>query len=277
MSFAIKIVAGTLVALVVAAALVGGVGSALWSRQTRAVVDSIVDAAGPPRASNAAVPAPVRRYLERAAPADRPSIRVARIHQTGEFLLSPPDGWAPFSATQVFTVDPPAMLWDATIRMAPLVNVRVRDSYRAGTGAMHGAVMGVLPVLEEGGSPEMADATLARYLAEAPWFPTRLRPSAALRWEPVDDTTAMATLRDGDADVTLEFRFDTAGIAGVHAERRFRGADEDPVWAPWTGRFWDYREVDGFRIPTQAEVAWIIDGERRPYWRGAIETALYEY
>lgn len=277
MRFAIKIVVGTLVALLVTVAIAGGAGSALWSRGTRTVLDSLLEQARTPVPVDGELPAPVRRYLDRADPGEGPPIRVARIHQTGEFLLSPPDGWAPFSATQLFTVEPPGMLWDATIRMAPFVSMRVRDSYVDGTGSMHGAILGLVTVLKEGGSPRMAEATLARYLAEAPWFPTRLRPSPDLRWEPVDDSTAIATLRDGAVEVSLTFRFDTAGVSGVRADRRFRGKEEEPAWAPWEGRFHDYRERDGVRIPTRAEVFWVIDGEERPYWRGTIESAAYEY
>lgn len=272
----LKIVAALVLAVLVLAVAAGGVGSMLWSRATRQAVDRVVARAGPPPAApTLELPPPVGRYLDRAIPGGAP-IRVARIRQEGEFLLSPPDGWAPFSATQLFTVSPPAMVWDATIRMAPLVSVRVRDSYIDGVGSMNAAVLGVFTVLEDSGPDAMAEASLARYLAEGAWFPSRLRPSAALRWTAVDDSTALATLADGDLAVTLEFRFEGTEIRAVYAERRFRGQAEDPTWAPWIGRFRSYQAMDGFVIPTEAEVAWIIDGEERPYWRGEITDAYYE-
>jgi hypothetical protein len=44
------------------------------------------------------------------------------------------------------------------------------------------------------------------------------------------------------------------------------------VERPWRGRFWDYRHISGRVLPTQAEVAWVIDGKEFVYWRGKIET-----
>lgn len=273
----LKFLAGTLLVAVLLGVVAGGVGSVLWSRGTRRLADDLVERATAPRPRpTRGLPAPVRRYLDRALPDGRP-IRVARVRQVGEFLLSPPDGWEPFTATQLFTTEPPAMVWDAAIRMAPFVSVRVRDRYADGAGSMHGAVLGLVTVLREGGTVQMAQASLLRYLAESPWFPTRLRPSESLRWTPVDDSTAVATLRDGSLVASLEFRFSGGEIREVYAERRYRGAAEDPSWAPWIGRFHDYEEFDGFRVPTTGVVAWVIDGEERPYWRGRVESVRYEY
>ena len=50
------------------------------------------------------------------------------------------------------------------------------------------------------GTPEIAEGELMRFLAETPWYPTRLR---TLDWQPVDANTAKATLQDHGATVTL--------------------------------------------------------------------------
>ena len=80
-----------------------------------------------------------RRLLVRAAP----RVRVARLRQTGTFATKR-NAWAPFHATEVFTVSPPGFVWDARIRMLPFASVRVRDGYRDGTGTMLGRVAAVL-------------------------------------------------------------------------------------------------------------------------------------
>lgn len=264
--------------LLLLAAVVAGAASMRWRGASRRTAKRLLRAgaaAAPPAHATAEVPLPVARFLERSAPGAR--IRVARLRQRGEFLMRDPDGWAPFTATQLFTADPPGMLWDARIRMAPFLHVRVRDSYLAGQGAVRAAVAGVVPVAADAGAGELAEASLLRYLAEAAWFPTRLRPSAALRWTPVDAGRAVATLTDAGLTVSLEFRFDAHGdLREVFAERRFRGADQDPVRAPWIGRFSGHGEVEGFRIPTTGVVAWVLDGEERPYWKGRIERVDYE-
>ena len=268
------------IAFAVAFVLLAGVGAGalIWNRGTGAVEAAILEqAAAPVLDETTSPPAPVRRYLDLAVPGSAAPIRVAQLEQAGEFLLSPPDGWVPFTATQLFTANPPAMLWDASMRMAPLLRVRVRDSYRDGVGSMHGAVLGLFTVLRESGPDRMAEASLVRYLAESPWLPTRLHPSPGLRWTPVDDSTATVALTDGSVTVSLEFRFAPNGeIREVYADRRFRGEAEDPQWAPWIGRFTEYEERSGYRIPTRGEVAWIIDGREQPYWRGRIGSVRYE-
>lgn len=275
----VRILLAATLALLVVILSAAGLGAFLWSRGTDRVADRILDRTETPEVDTAAsVPAPVRRYLDRAIPTDAAPIRVARVEQAGEFLLNPPDGWARFTATELFTAHPAGMLWDATIRMAPLLGVRVRDSYTAGVGSMHGAVLGLFTVLEDSGPDRMAEASLVRYLAEAPWLPTRLLPAEGIEWAPVDDSTAMATLTDGGVTVSLEFRFTANGeIHTVYADRRFRGEAEDPQWAPWIGHFSDYASFDGFRVPTRGEVSWVIDGEERPYWRGRIEGVDYDF
>lgn len=274
----IRVLLAAALALLVLLVTAIGAGAFLWSRVTGQVEAAILERASEPvLRTELRPPEPVRRYLDLAIPDDATPIRVARLEQSGEFLLTPPDGWAPFTATQLFTVHPPAMLWNASIRAAPLLAVRVRDSYTDGVGSMRGAMLGLLTVLEDSGPDAMAEASLARYLAEAPWFPTRLRPSEGLQWTAVDDSTAEALLRDGDVTVSLEFRFSPTGeVREIYADRRFRGEAEDPRYAPWIGRFGEYELMDGYRIPTRAEVAWVLDGEEQPYWRGRIEWARYE-
>lgn len=82
-------------------------------------------------------------------------------------------------------------MWDARIRSAPLLDVRVRDSYLGGA-AMLGKLAGVVPVVDRAGSPELASGALLRYLAELPWLPMALLPGGGLSWQAVDDSTARA-------------------------------------------------------------------------------------
>lgn len=276
-----------LVLIPVLAAGLALAGAARWSRDSRRAGDRLLarewadDAPDPGRGGTDggdAVPDPVRRYLDRSAPARLPTIRVARIQQTGQFLLRPPDGWAPFTATQLFTGTRPGLLWDARVRMAPLLQVHVRDRYGTGHGSMRGAVAGLVPVVDTRGGGALAEAAAMRYLAEAVWLPTRLRPGGGLRWTPVSDSVARATLVDGTIRTSLEFTFDEEGdIVSIRSDRRFRGEDEEPRWAPWVGRCEAYQDVGGYRIPGRCTVAWVIDGEERPYWKGRVDAVVYEY
>jgi hypothetical protein len=270
-----------------AGAAVVAIAAAAWERQTRRAVDRL-DAAVDGRAGDerytpaqlAGLPDPAARYFAFALTPGQRVIRRARLRQAGGFSTRP-GAWSPMSATQHVTVRPPGLVWDAAIRMAPGIHVRVRDSYLAGVGRMRGKAAALLTVVDQGGTPEMAVATLQRYLAEAPWVPTALLPTAGVRWTAVDDGTARAALTDRDAagrEVTAEvtFTFDERGaIVGVAADR-YRDVNGTPVQTPWVGRYWAYERVNGMMVPREGEVAWLLPEGRRPYWRARLSDFSYD-
>jgi hypothetical protein len=128
------------------------------------------------------------------------------------------------------------------------------------------------------GTPEAAQGELMRFFAEAVWYPTALLPSQGVRWEAVDETSAKATMQDGDVRLTLLFRFSDAGLIGsVRAEARGRVVNGAVIPTPWEGRLWRYELRDGMHVPMEAEVAWVLAEGPKPYWRGRIMTLSYEF
>lgn len=275
--------AGGLAAGAAAAALAGGL---LWDRETARAAARLGAARTPGGAAGAArydpealgeLPAPVRRYFAFALTPGQPLIRRARLDQRGDFLSRPDGPWHPFTAVEHLGVAPPGFVWDARIRLAPLVSVRVRDSYLEGDGAMRAKVGGLLPVVDLRGGPEIAQAALQRYLAEAAWLPTALLPGAGVVWSGVDDETARATLTDGGTAARIDFRFAPRGeIVGTSADR-YRTVDGKQILMPWVGRFWGYERVSGMMVPRDGEIAWAGPEGRRPYWRGRVTGCSFEF
>lgn len=261
--------------------------SAAWRRTTARLVAELLELAAA-RASAPAhdlvspsdLPAPVARYVAFALPTDAVRIRTVRIRWRGEFQLRPGSGWRPFTAEQHYTTRPPGFVWDASIRMLPLVPVRVRDAYVAGEGSMLGRAGGLMTVVRQGGTPELAAGALTRWLGEAVWFPTALLPGVmpgdGVRWEPVDDGTARATLTDGATTVSAEFHVAPTGeITGMTA-MRYRDVNGTGVPTPFEGRYEDFARRNGVMIPMSAEVAWLLPEGRFPYWRGHPVEIVYD-
>jgi len=221
------------------------------------------------------LPDPVARYFAFALTPGQRIVRRARMEQQGE-LATRPGAWSRFTATQQVSVSPPRFVWDARIRLAPLLTAHVRDSYVDGVGAMHGTLAGFIPLVDRHGTREMAVSSLQRCLAEAPWIPTALLPSADLQWSAVDDGTARATLTHHGLSAWVDFHFGATGeIVGISA-KRYRDVRGTPVMTPWVGRFWDYVRVDRMMVPSRGEIAWVLPEGRSPYWRGQITRAHYE-
>ena len=282
--------AGVVSAGTVAAALAVGVASRRWHEATERETHQMTRRAARPVGAVSfealeSLPAPVARYFRTVLLDGQPRIRSARLAQTGRFRsresADPAAGWQRFTATQVFTVEPPGFVWDARIRMAPLVSVRVRDAYVEGHASMLGALLAVAPVVNESDRRELRAGALQRYLAESVWFPTALLPRDGLAWSPIDDSHARATLSDGETSASLDFEFGPGGeIVGAHTTSRLRAvAGEKGRYQelPWGGRYRRYEDRGGIRVPVESEVYWVVDGREQPYYRGRNVGVDFDY
>lgn len=231
------------------------------------------------------LPAPVERYFRRVLREGQPRIRGAVLRQHGTFRSREGGdlgrGWAPFTAVQHFAAEPPGFVWDARIRMAPLVTVRVRDGYVAGGATMRGAMAALVSVVNASDGPELRAGALLRWLAEAVWLPTALLPRPGLQWAAVDDAHARATVVDGETAVSLEFEFAPTGeIVAGRTPARLRAVPGRPgeyLPAPWGGRYSRYEEHEGMRVPAETEAYWVLGGREEPYYRGRNERIAYRF
>lgn len=276
---------GRLLWLVVIVGVTVAVAVWIGRRRTERATDRLVatllagadnDGIAPARTVIAAdregLPDPVRRYVDTVVDEGQPFVRTARLEQRGEFRLGEgANAWKPLTAVQHFAVDPPGFVWDARIDVLPGLPARVVDYYVNGEGALWGRLLSVLPVVEASSGPGMNEGELLRYLGECVWFPTALL-DERVEWEPVDDSSARATIDDGGTTATLVFHFDDRDLVErVHTDRRYRQETADRV--PWTGHFRDYRVRNGVLVPTEAEVEW--DADDGSYWRASVESVEY--
>jgi hypothetical protein len=192
-----------------------------------------------------------------------------RIEQRGEMRLKPDDVWRPFRATQVYSVAEPQFVWHA--RMGAF---RVVDSLVAGRGRLEARLLGVVPVAKSG-DDDTTGAQLLRYLAEIVWVPGAIAGNSAVTWQQVDEKTALGRIEHRGTPLALRFTFDADGdIIAVDGARTY-GSGSERQQAPWRGRFSDYREIGGVRIPSRAEVRWQLDGGPFDYWRATITDLSY--
>lgn len=225
------------------------------------------------------LPSPVQRYFSIALTPGQPIITAVSVEHTGTFNLSgTAEQWRPFRSEQRVVTHRPGFVWNARISMIPGLSVRVHDAYVAGEGILHPAVMGLFTLTDLRGTPDVAQGELMRFFAETAWYPTALLPSQGISWSPVDERTANATLEDGPLRLTLRFGFSPDGlIESIRAEARSRTVGKAVVMTPWEGRYSDYQERGGMRVPFSGEVAWLTPEGRKPYWRGVIRSASYEF
>ena len=217
------------------------------------------------------LPPPVARYLRLALPS-RKAMREVRMTQTGTLRTdATAERWMGFEAEHLVVPPATGFLWNARVRVAPLLHVRVRDALIDAIGSGQVSLMSAFPLSAATGGLEMNSASLHRYLAEAVWYPSALLPSSQLQWTPIDATTALATLTNDDVRVSLEFRFaDRGEVTGIYTPARWGTFAGGYKQVPWEGHFRDYRERDGVIVPTYGEVGWYIDDQWRAVWKGTV-------
>jgi hypothetical protein len=223
------------------------------------------------------VPDLVARYLRYAVRGNQ-RIHGATVSQYGEFRFgSSGEHWRPFAATEHFSLDTPAFEWDAQIRLAPFLTIRVRDSYLNGVGSTSASLLGHT-FMNARPARELNAGALQRYLAEAVWVPPALVAGPGISWRGVDRHTAIATLRDGRVHVALQFTFNDVGeVTQIFSPTRYRSVGGGFVPTPWLVRCYDYIEIDGFRIPGRCDVSWVLADELFTYWKGQVSAARYDF
>ena len=225
------------------------------------------------------LPTAVRHYFLASLPPGQPLIAVAELGHRGEINLDESrERWAALCSTQVVNTERVGFHWAARIRRGPGVHVFAQDAYIGGAGSLKAALLGFIKVAEIEDSRPLSEAALMRYLAEAVWYPTKLLPSQGVTWQGIDDTRAVATLSDGEIQVSLSFQFDDSGmVSQIEAASRWRTEHSALIERPWEVRVWGYETRGGMRVPTRGEAAWLLPSGRLPYWRGQLSDVLYKF
>lgn len=279
-----KVTTGVLVVLAFVVTVAVFAGNHRWRSDTREHLAGI-EAARVPMTPTAydpreleGLPAPVQRYFRAVLTEGQPLVAAVSIEHTGTFNMGETtEQWNPFSSTQRVVTRRPGFIWDARIRVAPGMTAHVHDGYIAGEGVLTAKLFGLLTVMEQASTPELAHGELMRFFAEAAWYPTALLPSQGVIWEAIDESQAGARLTDGTVTVELVFQFDAQGlISSVRSDRRYREVEGVQVATPWQGRFSDYEMQDGMLVPLDGEVEWLPADGPKPYWRGRIQRIQYE-
>jgi len=259
------------------AALVAVGGRLTFEHRLAREIDALLADARPParrRVTNEdlePLPDAVQRWLRHSNVVGSAVPTIVRLRQDGQFQMEG-RGWRPFEAEQYFTIDPPAFLWKATFRMAPLLLVTGRDRYRAGEGSIEMRVLSLLPVASKTGGG-LNQGALLRFLGELQWFPAAAL-EEYIRWEGIDSHSARATMTyDGTAE-TMTFRFDDVGRLIESTAVRYNDSRERNE--PWVNRNDSDQEFSKIRVPAVGEARWEYDVGPYPYIRWRVTTIEHD-
>lgn len=226
----------------------------------------------------AALPEIVQHYFRHVLVDGQRRIRLTRLLQRGTLRTSTRNPrWLTFDAEQVIAPATRGFLWIARVRMLPWISLQICDRFIAGRGIGELRMFSAVRIASDHDHPELDEAQLHRYLAEAVWSPTALLPTSGVRWTALDDESALASITVQGIHVSLEFRFNARNeICSVHCPGRWMRTRSGYNKVPWQGRFADYVQSNGMRVPLAGEVAWLEDSDWQSVWKGRIEEIRHE-
>lgn len=131
----------------------------------------------------------------------------------------------------------------------------------------------VLPFGLSDEGPQIDQAANLSMWAEYVWLPAVLVTDPRVRWEPVDDETALLIVPFGDKEQTFVARFDPATGRLVLLESMRYKDSKSVATTLWLNESLDWGTVGGHQLPTTGAATWFDQG--KPWARFTVEDAAY--
>jgi len=204
----------------------------------------------------AGLPDPARRYFEFTIETGTRLYTVSEIYMNGDFSLgskAEPD-YMPMQAKQIIAA-PYGFVWKLKAGKIPM-QISGSDAAQNRESWSRFWVFNLLPVARAGGDADHAKAAFGRYIAEAVfWSPAALLPSANTKWQLIDGKTARVTVKYEGLEQSVDLTVDEQGRPVKVLFQRWSNANSDKTYRlqPFGGYLSNYKEFEGFHLPTHVE------------------------
>ncbi len=219
------------------------------------------------------LPEPVKKWMNYAGVVGKNRLATVRLKQKAEMKLEKEKSWMPVEAEQYFTVNPPGFIWKARIKAALFFHIVGRDKYVNGKGNMQIKILSLFTIADAIGK-EIDQGTLLRYLAETVWFPSAAL-SDNITWEDIDEKRAKATMRFEGITASGIFSFSDEGYVTNFEAKRYKETNGQYSLETWSVNMEEYKDLQGFRVPTKGEVTWKLDDGDFTWYRFEITDIEY--
>ena len=157
--------------------------------------------------------------------------------------------------------------------MASVLNVVGRDKFENGQGEMLIKLFSLIPVVNAKNDSKIDQATLQRYLAEIVWFPSAAL-SQHIKWEPINDHSARATLEYKGTIGSGIFYFEETGKFKEFIAMRYKDVgDSEPT--KWIITATETKKLNGVQIPIMCEASWQFNNDKWTWLKLKIEHIEY--
>lgn len=211
------------------------------------------------------LPAPVRQYFDFAFNGrDEVTVDWVDWREQGEFML--PIGRFKAKGGQASQGSEPVYAWTGTFWRFGLPLIESRDAFIGAEHDMRAKLLGWLKVMHTDYADRKDVASLhsyllLRYFGQAPLMPWALLPNAHVKWRAKDETSAYLEITRPGLTGRYLVRFGGDGhISSMETDRLLM--EGNGSMQRETGLKLDYRDVNGFRVPTRMDYKWVADDGR---------------
>jgi hypothetical protein len=208
--------------------------------------------------NNSTLPPVVKKWLQVSKSTNMVPSRVI-LTQEGVMRTNPKADWMPFSATQYYTIDPPAFLWNSQMKAGSMITIAARDKFENGKGNMLIKPLFIYTLANSSGM-EIDQGALLRYMAEIIWFPEAAT-MGYFRWEAIDSTNAALSMTCNGTTAKGIFTFDQDGLVKKFCAERFGDFNGHPGTHRYRKELWEAKVIEhslvnGHLIGSKCEVTW---------------------
>jgi hypothetical protein len=202
-------------------------------------------------AMTAGLPEPAQRYFNFTIAQGTPLCTAVEIDMAGEIGLGSKDapGYRDMAARQILA-PPYGLVW--RVKTGPISGSDGALPDRAWTRLW---LFDLIPVVRVVGLDHHR-AAFGRVVAEGVfWAPASLLSREFVRWEPIDENSARATVTFGNFEQAVDVTVNEAGAPTKVVIQRWSNANAEQVYReqPFGGYLSRFHEFDGYRLPTRVE------------------------
>lgn len=220
----------------------------------------------------AGLPEPAVRYFTRAGVVGTAIPRIVRLGQKGRIRSSAEAAWMTLEAEEVYSTNPPALVWRAGMPGLGLPLVLGRDEYLRGEGSIAMKLLSIVPVADERGD-ELRAAGLMRYLNEMMWFPAAYL-GESVTITPAGDDAFNVSIADRGLVAEATLFVDAEGrVVNFRARRYNTGTRSVQTWETPIS---DWGRSAGLELPTRGAADWKLASGDLRYIELEITSVRYE-
>lgn len=232
-----------------------------------------------------ALPDVARRYFLYTIQNDAVLYDTAIITMGGELSIGTKEkpNYAPMKAKQILAL-PHGMIWAVTMGKG-VFQISGSDGYVSDKN--NGLISWtrfwfglVIPVVRAGDNDDHLRSAFARVVAESVfWTPAALLPQFGAKWQDIDENTTRVTVREAGMEQSVDITIDEKGQATKVVMPRWSNANPEKKFQiqPFGGTLSDYKEFDGYKLPTRVDGGNFIDTDDYfPFYKARVKNIVFK-